>query len=676
MNLGQYLVQQLLEAEDKPTIALFPGAFKPPHKGHFAAVKKLLEQADQVVILISPKTREGVTADESIAIWELYKTLLDGSVEIRVAGESPVKEAYRVAESNPDTNFILASGKGEDDRFKTAIAKLPNVKSVDVGNFEGTNATDLRIALQANKEEAIKQYIPQDIDLADFLMALSKKLKVNTDATPVDVNLQERKYQNQDDTFANYVLSKETEIEQAAQDFNFPIPDIRYAFTTGNMVILTDDIKSKLENKDHHDEDKGDGPAMILNYDKDKYYLVYGSHLIHGENPKVLMAVLDLEGPKPFPLKEGRLNESQTATIGEFIKYSVKNLGLQNLPSNLTLSYDNNKAKEKRSFGYFDPSSNKIWVYVKNRNMADILRTLAHELIHRKQEEDGRLDINSGKTGSPIEDEANAMAGVLLRNFGKINNSIYEHKKMVKLTATKKNILKEVQQLPIGNSIIFGVEHHSESDAKQVVDYVKKNFSPDDKVAFMGEGGDDNNKYVAGSEQEMIYDELSSYFKNLVNDSWDGSDLNVMNDQSLLYKIQKEKTGLSRSKILAANWASMVGQNILQNQSVADFTPQDYLSPEGIKFLKAAAQEAELPLSDDLYKPTAEDYDTLYRLSFPADYGDKYTKVAKVADAFNEARDENLLSKLKKYESRGYKVIATAGEGHIDLIKAMLKNKK
>jgi len=675
MNLGQYLAQQLLEAEDQPTIALFPGAFKPPHKGHFAVVKKLLEKADQVVVLISPKTREGVTVDESLAIWELYKTLLDGSVEVRVASGSPVQEAYRVAKDNPDTKFILAAGKDEDSRFNSA-QKLPNTEVFNAGNIEGTNASELRVALQTNNEDAIKQYLPDGIDIVDFLQALSKRVKANTDATPVDVNLQERKYQNQDDTFANYVLSKETEIEQAAQDFNFPIPDIRYAFTTGNMVILTDDIKSKLENKDHRDEDKGDGPAMILNYDKDKYYLVYGSHLIHGENPKVLMAVLDLEGPKPFPLKEGRLNESQTATIGEFIKYSVKNLGLQNLPSNLTLSYDNNKAKEKRSFGYFDPSSNKIWVYVKNRNMADILRTLAHELIHRKQEEDGRLDINSGKTGSPIEDEANAMAGVLLRNFGKINNSIYEHKKMVKLTATKKNILKEVQQLPIGNSIIFGVEHHSESDAKQVVDYVKKNFSPDDKVAFMGEGGDDNNKYVAGSEQEMIYDELSSYFKNLVNDSWDGSDLNVMNDQSLLYKIQKEKTGLSYSKILAANWASMVGQNILQNQSVADFTPQDYLSPEGIKFLKAAAQEAELPLSDDLYKPTAEDYDTLYRLSFPADYGDKYTKVAKVADAFNEARDENLLSKLKKYESRGYKVIATAGEGHIDLIKAMLKNKK
>jgi len=252
MNLGQYIAQQLLEAEDKPTIALFPGAFKPPHKGHFAAVKKLLEQADQVVILISPKTREGVTADESIAIWELYKTLLDGSVEIRVTGESPVKEAYKVAESNPDTNFILAAGKGEDDRFKTAIAKLPNVKSVDVGNFEGTNATDLRVALQTNKEEAIKQYIPQDIDLADFLQALSKKIKANTDATPVDVNLQERKYQNQDDTFADYVASEETEIERTAQDFNIPIPDVRYAFQAGSMVVLSDDIWSKLENSDSY----------------------------------------------------------------------------------------------------------------------------------------------------------------------------------------------------------------------------------------------------------------------------------------------------------------------------------------------------------------------------------------------------------------------------------------
>ena len=427
MNLGQYLVQQLLEAE-QTTIALFPGAFKPPHKGHFAVVKKLLENADQVTVLISPKTREGITADESVAVWELYKTLLDGSVEIRVAAENPVRETYDVIKNNPDTNFIVAFGKNDADRFKQ-MGKNPNAKVFDAGTFEGQNATGLRAALAANNEDAIKQFLPDGVDIADFLMALSKakKEEIPTEepaAEPAPVA--EYKSISQDDTFANYVLSRETEIEQAAQDFNFPIPDIRYAFTTGNMVILTDEIKSKLENKDHRDEDKGSGPAMILNYDKDKYYLVYGSHLIHGEDPKVLMAVLDLEGPKPFPLKEGKLNESETATIGEFIKYAIKNLGIQNPPRNLSLSYDTNKAKEMRSFGYFSPNDNKIWVYCANRNMADILRTLAHELVHRKQDEDGRISYESGKTGSEIENEANAMAGVLLRDFGKQHEEIYQ----------------------------------------------------------------------------------------------------------------------------------------------------------------------------------------------------------------------------------------------------------
>jgi cytidyltransferase-like protein len=460
MNLGQYIAQQLLEAEDQATIALFPGAFKPPHKGHFAAVKKLLEQADQVVVLISPKTREGVTADESVAIWELYKTLLDGSVEIRVTGESPVKEAYKVAESNPDTNFILASGKGEEDRFKTAITKLPNVKSVDVGNFEGTNATDLRVALQANNEDAIKQFIPQDIDLADFLMALSKKLKVNTDATPVNVNLQERQYQNTNDAYEAIVASEESEIERTAQVFNVPLPDMRYAFIAGNMVVLSDDIWSKLENSDSYEVNSLDdaiklakkygknwkptldaiknddavvSPPLVLNYDKDKYYLVGGNTRLMftkalGKIPKVLMGTLDLGIPKhTTTLSEvKKLNESETGTIGEFIKYAIKNLGIQNPPRNLSLSYDTAKAKEMRSFGYFDPNSNKIWIYCGNRNMGDILRTLAHELVHRKQDEDGRISYESGKTGSEIENEANAKAGVLLRDFGKQHEEIYQ----------------------------------------------------------------------------------------------------------------------------------------------------------------------------------------------------------------------------------------------------------
>jgi hypothetical protein len=270
-------------------------------------------------------------------------------------------------------------------------------------------------------------------------------------------DVDEVNHQTTDDVFTALVAKEGSEIERTAQEFNIPLEDLKYAFVAGRMVILSDDIWAKLENTDSYNitsiEDAVKlanqygkkwkstlsaiknsevlDPPMILNYDKSRYYLVGGNTRLMfykalDITPKVLLATIDLPNEKESYLTEGKLTESQTGTIGEFIKFAIKNLGLQNTPGSLTLSYDNKQAQDKRTFGFFDPHDKKIWVYVKNRNMADILRTLAHELVHRKQEEDGRLDIKSGETGSPIEDEANATAGVLLRNFGKINNSIYE----------------------------------------------------------------------------------------------------------------------------------------------------------------------------------------------------------------------------------------------------------
>jgi len=421
MNLGQYIANTLLE-QDKQTIAVFPGAFKPPHRGHFEVVKKLLQNADQVVVLVSPKTREGVTADESVAVWELYKTLLDNNVEIRVALENPVRETYNLVKENPDTNFIVAFGKDDASRFKRM--DYPNAKVFDAGTVDAVNATGLRNAIQSNNADAIAQFIPDGINLTDFANTIGKKLPPAEDKGE-EISLEERKYQNVDDAYQAIVDKARHEIEIAADKFNVPIPDVLYAFVAGNMIVLSKDILDKLENK----EENSDGEIpLILNYDKDKYHLVKGGQTLRkaGKIAKVLMATLNLGQPKQTKLMEGKLNESETATIGEFIKYAIKNLEIQNPPRNLALSYDTAKAKEMRSFGYFDPNSNKIWVYCGNRNMGDILRTLAHELVHRKQDEDGRISYESGKTGSDIENEANAKAGVLLRDFGKQHEEIYQ----------------------------------------------------------------------------------------------------------------------------------------------------------------------------------------------------------------------------------------------------------
>ena len=74
---------------------------------------------------------------------------------------------------------------------------------------------------------------------------------------------------------------------------------------------------------------------------------------------------------------------------------------------------------EQPTFGKYDDGEQIIYLAIENRHALDILRTLAHELIHFKQNTEHRLDHNSGGTGSEIENEANAQAAIIMRHFNK-----------------------------------------------------------------------------------------------------------------------------------------------------------------------------------------------------------------------------------------------------------------
>ena len=110
-----------------------------------------------------------------------------------------------------------------------------------------------------------------------------------------------------------------------------------------------------------------------------------------------------------------------------FTMFAMEYLEIEQAPS-IVFTNDNKWCKENKTFGQYAPQSGEIVVYIKNRNMADILRTLCHEMIHHRQNEEGRLDQESGKTGSAIENEANSKAGIMLRNYGALNDIIYESK--------------------------------------------------------------------------------------------------------------------------------------------------------------------------------------------------------------------------------------------------------
>ncbi len=131
-------------------------------------------------------------------------------------------------------------------------------------------------------------------------------------------------------------------------------------------------------------------------------------------------------------LYENAEKKSKAQIIGEFIKFAKERLTLNKFPFQIRLVKDNEFATTFKSFGGYDPNTDEIYVYVSNRSMPDILRTLAHELVHLKQREIGTVgSYKDGATGSDVENEANAAAGILLRDFGRRNGHIYESKQMI-----------------------------------------------------------------------------------------------------------------------------------------------------------------------------------------------------------------------------------------------------
>ena len=122
-------------------------------------------------------------------------------------------------------------------------------------------------------------------------------------------------------------------------------------------------------------------------------------------------------------LNEGWDN-SKGKVIGDFVNYVSEYLSVTK--PKIKLINQEGYTQEHRSFGGYMPSEQKILVVVHNRNMADILRTVAHEMVHHMQNLDNRLEPNSGEDGSPEENEANSLAGVIMRQFGRENEHIYE----------------------------------------------------------------------------------------------------------------------------------------------------------------------------------------------------------------------------------------------------------
>tara|TARA_R110001583_G_scaffold115200_1_gene265732 strand:+ start:3227 stop:7333 length:4107 start_codon:yes stop_codon:yes gene_type:complete len=136
-------------------------------------------------------------------------------------------------------------------------------------------------------------------------------------------------------------------------------------------------------------------------------------------------------------LNENKLTETdRDVEVNKFVKFCKDELDINELPP-VTLRYDKNKGENHSAIDTtaYQSKDQGVHVYVKDRALVDVLRSLAHELVHHHQlerDEDyywKHIEDNPGiQSGTDLEDEANARAGSLIKDWGLVhgNKQIYE----------------------------------------------------------------------------------------------------------------------------------------------------------------------------------------------------------------------------------------------------------
>jgi len=128
------------------------------------------------------------------------------------------------------------------------------------------------------------------------------------------------------------------------------------------------------------------------------------------------------EGEATFPSDEKQHLE-------KFVDFVKRELNIEN-DVNIRYQTDKDGIKTTAVYKYQDGGDeefeqSEVRVYTKERALQDIMRSVAHELVHHQQNERGELEGKISNVGGPIEDEANAVAGELLKKYGIQHPEIY-----------------------------------------------------------------------------------------------------------------------------------------------------------------------------------------------------------------------------------------------------------
>ena len=384
-------------------IALYPGAFKPPHRGHFNVVKSLLDGSyngsiydkdnykekgadlvsgksnekpdiNKVIVFVGAGERNGIDKDEALSIWNIYAKYL-GNVEILDGGSNPMFAAKDYAQADPETKFVAVTGiRSEEDfvdlRRVTTFKNAPNVQGLALASKPGSGvrATDFRKNILSGNLDNIIDFFPKDLSREEILNILN------------DLR----------DKIVAEILGKN--IDGFISEY----------FNEGQLKktgIINSVGKNRLD--------------ILYNYLS--RLIPTGVHITHNRDH--------------LTVKFDNIQEEQTKLqlkdyITSLTDYMLDiGMNITPLPEVIVKKDAINASNFFGKTAYYSPSEKKIVLYITGRHNKDIVRSYSHEMVHHMQNLQGVLtnidttDTTSDNKLLDIEKEAYTLGNITFRNW-------------------------------------------------------------------------------------------------------------------------------------------------------------------------------------------------------------------------------------------------------------------
>ena len=390
-------------------IALYPGAFKPPHRGHFEVVKKLLngthggkvynvdtymdagkaalsgesdkvEKISKVLIFVGGGERNGLTKEESKAVWQIYAKYLPG-VEILDGEKNPMFASKDYAKQNPDQHFYAVTGvRGEEDlpdlRRITTFKNTPNVQGLVITGSEEQRATNFRNALLSGNLDQVIDFFPSELKREEILKIVNM-LKKSI--------ISEIMAEKVDDLFDAWFKD---EINEGSSGTPIAPRSVVKSEDRQKLITLYNRIRNQIES-----------PGVKVTFQDD--------HIRVGlDNP---------QDDRGFDF---------TPYMGSILEYMLdEGMNIQPLPE---VKIRKDLTESEQFFGktaYYDPNENTIVLYTQGRHPKDVMRSFTHEMVHHIQNLEGRLgEIQTSNTNESdalleLEKEAYLVGNITFRNW-------------------------------------------------------------------------------------------------------------------------------------------------------------------------------------------------------------------------------------------------------------------